>query len=310
MLYFNDGEDIVQAFDGATVVGRCVHGPGVDDVLQGMDSAGGAAFPLTDGLGSLTEFESNGAVFMRSEYSPFGAQTSTYNPYSLQSPYGYTGREHDDETGLMFYRSRYYSPEQRRFTQEDKWEGMAYFPNSYSTKYPYVSNSPLNHVDPDGYWWKESWVYAEAFLLMQVWGITSGPRYWTWGPQNNLERSLMTGNGTMRDIVGKAAFSGFGRPFYYEIVDCVQGGRCDGTIADDFQCSAYSQDLADFMNSYGYFPGVKISSQPVANYPIGYSHDRTYFDFDNGDYFALDPYWKLGPLFSEGAPGTGHLPHQ
>ncbi len=148
-IYFYDGEDIVQTFDGATVVGRCVHGPGVDDVLQGENS-GGSAFPLTDGLGSLTEFESNGAVFMRFQYSPFGAQTSTYNPYSLQSPYGFTGREHDDETGLMFYRSRYYSPEQRRFVQEDKFAGILVLPITYANKYSYVDNSPAQFTDAFG----------------------------------------------------------------------------------------------------------------------------------------------------------------
>ncbi len=186
MLYFYDGEDIVQTFDGATVVNRYVHGPGVDDLLQGMDSAGGAGFPLTDGLGSLTEFESNGAVFMRSEYSPFGAQTSTYNPYSLQSPYGYTGREHDDVTGLMFYRSRYYSPEQRRFVQEDKWRGEISDPATYVDKYLYVYNNPIIYIDPEGE--RRHNPFTEAPLALLDFAVLIPLHFWR--AKRNFKRDL------------------------------------------------------------------------------------------------------------------------
>ncbi|MFO7976045.1 MAG: RHS repeat-associated core domain-containing protein, partial [Candidatus Hydrogenedentota bacterium] len=66
------------------------------------------------------------------------------------NPYGYTGREMDSETGLMFYRSRYFSSEQRRFVQKDRWNGIKTVPMTYINAYAYVGNNPINAVDPYG----------------------------------------------------------------------------------------------------------------------------------------------------------------
>ena len=45
--------------------------------------------------------------------------------------YAWTGREYDAETGLYFHRARTYSPEQRRFIQEDPLAGST-SPYAYS----------------------------------------------------------------------------------------------------------------------------------------------------------------------------------
>ncbi len=303
MLYFYDGEDIVQAFDGATVVGRYVHGPGVDDLLQGENS-GGSAFPLTDGLGSLTEFESNGAVFMRFQYTPFGAQTSTYNPYSLQSPYGYTGREHDDETGLMYYRSRYYSPEQRRFVQEDKWAGRTFIPNSYNSKYSYSASNPTNFNDPYGYWMDDIYVIAQTEILYEAWWLTRSPRYRVWGPQNNWTRFVS--NIPSQNPYSKTFVMPMGH--IVSTMDCIETGLCDGSVDPGFACQSYAQDLADFLKKHGNFPDdldVKIEPRQVGK-PYANSHDRVYIEF-NGYEYSYDPFWRVGPFFRRGIPGTEHM---
>ncbi len=58
--------------------------------------------------------------------------------------YGYTGRE-PDETGLIYYRARYYDPTIGRFTQRDPigLEGGI-------NQYLYVQANPVNAVDPSG----------------------------------------------------------------------------------------------------------------------------------------------------------------
>jgi len=61
------------------------------------------------------------------------------------SPFGYTGREHDSESGLVFLRNRFYDPKAGRFLSEDpkRWQVSLNF-------YPYVDNNPATVVDPMG----------------------------------------------------------------------------------------------------------------------------------------------------------------
>ncbi|MCF6244408.1 MAG: RHS repeat-associated core domain-containing protein, partial [Sulfurovum sp.] len=63
------------------------------------------------------------------------------------NPYGYTGRETDQED-LYYYRARYYDPTTQRFLSRDPIEFEAGDFNFYR----YVGNDPVNCVDPSGLW--------------------------------------------------------------------------------------------------------------------------------------------------------------
>ena len=58
------------------------------------------------------------------------------------SDYTYTNQE-QDKSGLLHYDSRYYDPDLGRFLQPDSYD----VPN----KYAYVSNDPVNRIDPSGH---------------------------------------------------------------------------------------------------------------------------------------------------------------
>jgi RHS repeat-associated protein len=58
----------------------------------------------------------NGSVVATYSYNAFGNTTATS---SINNPFQYTGREWDSETGLYYYRARYYEPQARRFISED-----------------------------------------------------------------------------------------------------------------------------------------------------------------------------------------------
>ena len=67
------------------------------------------------------------------------------------NPYMFTGREYDSETGLYYYRARYYKPSVGRFLQTD--------PIDYASGlnlYTYCGNNPLNFIDPWGLYAKVS----------------------------------------------------------------------------------------------------------------------------------------------------------
>lgn len=61
------------------------------------------------------------------------------------SGYAFTGREWDSETGLSYYRARYYDPIVGRFISEDpiRFAGGVSF-------YRYVENDPISQTDPYG----------------------------------------------------------------------------------------------------------------------------------------------------------------
>jgi len=97
-----------------------------------------------DGLGSVVALSnSNGDSCQSYEYSVYG-QVAASDP-NHPNPYMFTGRRFDIETGLYYYRARYYNPHIGRFMQTD--------PVGYSAGmnwYAYCRNNPLSLVDPSG----------------------------------------------------------------------------------------------------------------------------------------------------------------
>src|SRR5216684_4035843 len=97
-----------------------------------------------DGLGTITSLSSgSGSLAQTYTFDAFGKQTATSG--SITNPFQYTGRESDSETGLYYYRARYYDPSVGRFLSEDP---IGF--RSGINFYPYASNSPVLFNDPTG----------------------------------------------------------------------------------------------------------------------------------------------------------------
>jgi len=175
--FLYDQEDIWLLVDGTT---NCpthafLHGPGIDQPLAFVkDTNGDCTFsdaagfgePIvylqTDGLGSTTSLVSETGGFFRSlflaeryTYDAFGQPTITApdgTPRATSAfgnPYLFTGREYDPESGLYYYRARYYDPRMGRFLQEDPIRGFLEIPLTQH-QYSYVINNPVNRIDPKG----------------------------------------------------------------------------------------------------------------------------------------------------------------
>jgi len=135
-----DGEDILREISGTTTL-KYVHGPGIDEPLAQEDGAGALSFFQADGLGSIVKTTNSiGTVTATRRYDSFGnLEVGANNGYS------YTGREWDAETGLAYYRARYYDPKIGRFISEDPLRFIV-----GTNFYPYVENRPTNSRDPLG----------------------------------------------------------------------------------------------------------------------------------------------------------------
>jgi RHS repeat-associated protein len=100
-----------------------------------------------DGLGSVVAATNDaGQVLWRKDYAPFGEQIDTTPDTERQS---YTGKSHDDVTGLTYFGGRYYDPQIARFMSVDP---VGFVDNNTMSfnRYLYVNNNPYKYVDPDG----------------------------------------------------------------------------------------------------------------------------------------------------------------
>ena len=136
-----DGADVVKDVrsDGVTV--EYGNGLGIDDKLWQKEGTSAAKFFTVDHLGTTRGLtDASGAMVNAFSYDAFGNSAT-----SSVTRYGFTGREADAETGLMYYRARFYDPAVGRFVSEDPI-GLAGGINLYG----YVKNNPLNSIDPMG----------------------------------------------------------------------------------------------------------------------------------------------------------------
>ncbi len=142
--YIYDGEDILLEYDGSNVLqARYTHGPGIDEPIA-VTKGANTFFYHQDGLGSVTDLTDSAGVTAKSyNYDAYG--NILESPGTVEQPYTYTGREFDSESGLYYYRARYYDPTTGRFLQND--------PVGFSggiNLYRYALGNPASLRDPLG----------------------------------------------------------------------------------------------------------------------------------------------------------------
>lgn len=99
-----------------------------------------------DRLGSIVAMtDASGTVVQEYVYDAFGAIMHEMAP-SLAQPLMFTAREFDRESGMYYYRNRYYDPTVGRFITEDPIG----FAGGDINFYNYVAGNPVNFRDPTG----------------------------------------------------------------------------------------------------------------------------------------------------------------
>jgi len=109
----------------------------------------GSYFYHSDHLGSSSLItDQSGAIVQHLEYVPFGETfiDERRSQSSWTTPYLFSGKERDEETGLLYFGARY---------QDSKY-GIWYSVDPLAEKYPnissyvYCADNPVKYVDPEG----------------------------------------------------------------------------------------------------------------------------------------------------------------
>lgn len=147
--YYLQGEHLEAIYDNTgTVQAKYLRGSVIDEIVNGYQlDATSKLVNYTyhhDALQSvLGQSGHEGSILATQSYSAFGSilsQSGTSN-----NAQKYTGREFDSETGLYYYRARYYDPVRGDFISEDP-KGFDAGVNFYA----YANNNPINANDPSG----------------------------------------------------------------------------------------------------------------------------------------------------------------
>jgi RHS repeat-associated protein len=139
-VYAYDGLDVLREVRGGTTL-KYVDDLDIDSPLA-IENGSGTSYVHRDGLGSIVKWtNAAGTVSLTRQYDPWGNLEAGAD----EPGYALTGREWDPETGLYYYRARYYDPRSAGFISEDPVD----FKDGLS-RYTYVLANPTNLIDPSG----------------------------------------------------------------------------------------------------------------------------------------------------------------
>ena len=143
-IYLYDGLNPMEEIDASgNLVARYATTRALDEEFAELRS-GNTSYYEQEGIGSVTSLSSSSGYLANTySYDSFGKVTASSG--TLINPFGFTGRDFDQEIGFNYYRARYYDPSVGRFVSEDKIGFMGGI-----NFYGYVENRPVLLTDPLG----------------------------------------------------------------------------------------------------------------------------------------------------------------
>ena len=152
-----------------------VYGLDLSGATQGAGTIGGllarvgdleTAFYAYDANGNVTDLvDTNGAIAAHYEYDPYGNILTQSGPSTSSNPYRFSTKYQDDETDLLYYGFRFYSPEMGRWASRDpvgEKGGMSL--------YGFIENDSVGAIDPLG---------KHAYNVYRQLGLPGGRFLWS-----------------------------------------------------------------------------------------------------------------------------------
>ena len=250
--YEYDGQEILAIYNSENEV-LARYTPSylqVDDMLEmEITSAGvaenfamssGSYFFVKDALGTVKEIRNmnNGGIVQSYDYSAFGTLTKinnslgndiTSSPF-IESHLSFTGRELDNETGLYYYRARYYDSHSGRFLGKDRDPGVRSMPITFINSFIYSGNNPINYKDPSGnsFWKKLGWIALGS--LMGPVGILLAINFSGEFSSGEIKLANTIAILSLAAISGAAAGAAVGAAGYSAWVGAAAGGLAGGVV--------------------------------------------------------------------------------
>ena len=181
-----DGYKLIQVLDAlnsdAVTMAFAWHpeSTGLDTPFS-MTYDGETYYYVTDGNKNVMSLiDAAGTKVAEYVYDPFGRLLSSTGSLAEINPFRFSSEYHDDETGLVYYNYRYYSPELGRWISRDPIEE-----EGGVNLYAMVENSPVNKIDLYGnisrlftqiymYWATRMVIGSEGGILGNIYnGATS-----------------------------------------------------------------------------------------------------------------------------------------
>jgi RHS repeat-associated protein len=167
-----DGDDLLLEANGSNTVEReFLHYPGID-LPHSVRIGTTTYFYAMEQPGHVVGLATGAStVSQRYRYSPWGEVEQDSG--GVTQPLRFMARELDGGTGMYYVRNRWYSPRLARFVSEDPI-GLGGGINQSS----YVSNDPMNRLDPFGL----TWVYrcGTATLVVAGEAVQGRSCGWVW----------------------------------------------------------------------------------------------------------------------------------
>ena len=148
--YIYDGTAVIEERKGGNLLAHYRYA----GKLCSLSTPQGNQYYHLDALGSTTELtDDQGGVIEYYFLDPWGVLEGGGNESINRRIF--TGKEIDQNTGLIYFGARYYDPETARFTTQDSYLGKQDEPPSLH-RYLYAYSNPTVYIDLEGYYsWKE-----------------------------------------------------------------------------------------------------------------------------------------------------------
>jgi len=149
--FVHDGDQVVAEYEGAALKRRYIYGTYIDEPLAMVTSTGTLYYHQSRIYSVMAMTNSSGQLAERYGYTPYGKRRvvhpggTTLTASAVGNQVGFTGRYHDGETQLTYFRARYQDAELGRFVGRDP----LFMPPL--NRYAYVDSSPSNWMDPSGF---------------------------------------------------------------------------------------------------------------------------------------------------------------